>query len=339
MLLKSITIYLIFAGTLLLPGILNAQNHNKTYKKAMKAYEKRDYQEARQLFSKAAVEGDPDGLAMIGHLFTINGAASYIRNYDSAISYYKMAEAGNSLMGIEMLAGTYSPFQGAVRDLAMYTFPGSDARYDSLFVHYSRKAVSQGSPYAMQTLYWYFNNKRSTMRGADTLTFYYASLSANAKNDIGMYGLYFCYDKGIGITPDKERAVYWLKKAADNNNAQAKRQLDQLNGKNTEPEYGVFDYRLMAPSADVKEIKTLKRSDIDPAPMSAEAQEAYTRWWQATYGRGGTANPTTFKNENLQPASMKTGQTDEQTRHQRAMDDIQRSRERQQRRDMDNKSR
>lgn len=73
---------------------------------------------------------------------------------------------------------------------------------------------------------------------------------------------------------------------------------------------------------------------------SASTQgESYDEWWEKTYGRGGTENSTAMPNNNIPQASYRTGPQSEASRHQQAMDAIQRSIERQQNKDYNYKNR
>lgn len=67
--------------------------------------------------------------------------------------------------------------------------------------------------------------------------------------------------------------------------------------------------------------------------------ESYEEWWEKTYGRGGSQNRSAMPNNNIPQATYRTGTVSEADRHQRAMDAIQRSIERQQNRDYSNRNR
>lgn len=307
-------------------GTLHAQEHTKAFRQGLKELRKSppDFKKAYSLFVQAADEGDADAHYHIGQRFEWGEVT--VKSYDSAISHYLKGSKQNSSLCMVGLGKVYYRY-GPLRELAFYSFPGSDKKYDSLSLYWYQKAALLDNAEALN----YFANNAEN----DTLAYYYAQRSAATGDCEGMKRLADCFRGGRGTAIDVDEAKHWYKMAikyASFNYTEAKDALDALNGKKKNYEYGVLDYRKYGFSADTKEQRLPKQERS--ATLSEETRQ-YNEWWQKTYGNRGTSGTSGGSNT----GSSSNNSAKEQEQHRRNMDEIQRSIERQQNRDYNRKNR
>ena len=281
-----------------------------------------DFKRIYRLFVQAADEGDADANYYVGERFEWGEVT--VKSYDSAINRYMRGAKEKSSLCMVGLGKLYYQY-GPLRNLAFYTFPGSDKKFDSLSLYWYRQAALLDNAEALN----YF--AKTTQN--DTLVYYYAQRSAATGNYEGMKRLGDCFKSGTGAPVDVEEAKRWYAMAikyADFNYIGAKDALDALNGKKKQYEYGVLDYRRYGASTDEKDHTIPKQQ---PSATLAEETRQYNEWWQRTYG-----NQRTPGSSGANTSAGSNNREKDQEQHRRNMDEIQRSIERQQSRDYNRKN-
>jgi len=92
----------------------------------------------------------------------------------------------------------------------------------------------------MQRAITYFNNNDlfNLTKSSDTFLYY-----AKKDNTLAQYYLAQCYFKGIGLSKDKIKALFWLKTSADAGNKDAKRALNQIAEKDKDRRKDIMEAR------------------------------------------------------------------------------------------------
>lgn len=125
----------------------------------------------------------------------------------------------------------------------------------------------------------------------------YWLIAAEQQNDAAAYyGLGILHEMQVAPGANYSSAIQYFQKAADLGMKQALVEVQNIQN--------YFDALIAAKN----------RKD-----EAAVANESYEKWWQKTYGRGGTQNSTAMPNNNIPQATFKSTQS-EADRHSREMD-------------------
>lgn len=168
---------------------------------------KKDYKKALALFLYAAKCGHPFSQNYVGDMYYWGRGTE--QDYSEARKWYELAEKQGNSDSSKVLGFIYFYGEGVTKDK------------DKAF-KYFKYAADKGDARAQYMLHYFYFAEENYKVGKD-----YLEKSANGDDVLAQKLLAKCYIGSFGFKEEDDKFVYWIRKAAEQNDAEAQRILGE----------------------------------------------------------------------------------------------------------------
>lgn len=271
------------------------------FQKAYSLWKEKKYDQAYQIFSKLANQGDVKAQCVLGDLYQA------AENYEKAFEWYeKAANQGDSIAqntiglyysnGIGVAKNEKKAFEWYERaanqgyaaaqiNLAACYVEGEGIPTDNKKAfEWIEKAANQGNARAKCRLGTLYENGIGVEKDYQKAVVWYEK-AANQGDALAQCHLAACYEDGIGITKDYKKAFEWYKKAANQGNTVAQNALGffYCTGQGVEQDYkqAAEWYQKAAEQGDARAQYNLSNCYINGWGVTKDLQKA--AYWKKKY--------------------------------------------------------
>ena len=183
----------------------------KEYEIGMTLYRKEKYKDALRHLLVAAKARHPQAAFQAAVIYD-KGLGMFFSSEDEALRYYRIAaDFENPIAAAKVAEAIYEEdYQASVWLMLKYYLLAA-------------KAGNRAVAYRLALIY---QNGYKEIKPDEEKSILFLKQAAEQGVPEAMYDLGVRYKKGIGIPADSKKAVYWIRKAAENNHSQAGRYLD-----------------------------------------------------------------------------------------------------------------
>jgi TPR repeat protein len=166
------------------------------YKSGKEAYDNKNYEEAINLYKKAANKGNVRAMVLIGNLY--REGKEIPQNYQEAMSWYKKAGNEGDSYSLARIGDMYGDGLGVNQDY-------SEA------IQWYKKAADRGNITQMFYIAYFYYKLKNYTQAMEWYKKYYEVGNINAKNTAKEW-IAKMYEEGLGVEKDINKAKEWRNK-------------------------------------------------------------------------------------------------------------------------------